>query len=105
MFLGRVASGFIILPLLLLLCLFLVVSWSFIGPYRLVRYLNSHLGDIRQHKHILNKNNKEDKELIEDYCEEQLLYYYGFKSIRPECCKVCGRLIKYTVVLNKRTWE
>ena len=56
-------------------------------------------------RHVLNKNNKEDKELIEDYCEEQLLYYQGFKSIRPECCKVCGRLIKYTVSLNKRTWK
>ena len=47
MFLGRAAAGFIGLPLLLLLCLFLAVSWSFVGPYRLVRYLNSHLGDIR----------------------------------------------------------
>ena len=56
-------------------------------------------------RHILNKNNKEDKELIEDYCEKQLLYYHGFKSIKPECCKVCGRLIKYTVALNKRTWK
>ena len=56
-------------------------------------------------RHILNKNNKEDKELIEDYCEKQLLYYHGFKSIKPECCKVCGRLIKYTVALNKKTWK
>jgi len=56
-------------------------------------------------RYILNKNNKEDKELIEDYCEEQLLYYHSFKSIRPECCKVCGRLIKYTVALNKETWK
>ena len=56
-------------------------------------------------RHILNKNNKDDWELIEDYCEKQLLYYHGFESIKPECCKVCGRLIKYTVALNKRTWK
>ena len=56
-------------------------------------------------RHILNKNNKEDKELIEDYCEKQLLYYQDIKSIRPVCCKVCGRLMEYTVALNKRTWK
>ena len=56
-------------------------------------------------RHILNKNNKADKELIEDYCEEQLLYYQSFKSIRPVCCKVCGRLMEYIVALNKRTWK
>ena len=56
-------------------------------------------------RHVLNKNNKEDKELIEDHCEEQLRYYKDFKSIKPECCKVCGRLIKYTVSLNKRAWK
>ena len=56
-------------------------------------------------RHILNKNNKADKELIEDYCEEQLLYYQSFKSIRPVCCKVCGRLMEYIVAFNKRTWK
>ena len=56
-------------------------------------------------RHILKKNNKEDKELIEDYCEDQLRYYKNVKSIKPECCKVCGRLIKYTVALNKETWK
>ena len=56
-------------------------------------------------RHILNKNNKADKELIEDYCEEQLLYYQSFKSIRPVCCEVCGRLMEYIVALNKRTWK
>ena len=61
--------------------------------------------DQEKDRHILNKNNKVDKELIEDYCEEQLLYYQDIKSIRPVCCKVCARLIRYTLVLNKRTWK
>ena len=56
-------------------------------------------------RHILNKNNKEDKELIEDHCEEHLRYYKNVKSIKPVCCKVCGRLMEYIVVLNKNTWK
>ena len=56
-------------------------------------------------RHVLNKNNKEDKELIENHCEEHLRYYKSVKSIRPVCCKVCGRLMEYTVALNKRTWK
>ena len=56
-------------------------------------------------RHILNKNNKEDKELIENHCEEHLRYYKSVKSIRPVCCKVCGRLMEYIVVLDKRTWK
>ena len=56
-------------------------------------------------RHVLNKNNKEDKELIENHCEEHLRYYKSVKSIRPVCCKVCGRLMEYIVVLDKRTWK
>ena len=56
-------------------------------------------------RHVLNKNNKEDKELIEDHCEEHLRYYKNVKSIKPVCCKVCGRLMEYIVVLDKRTWK
>ena len=56
-------------------------------------------------RHILNKNNKGDKELIEDYCDEQLRFYKNVKSIKPVCCKVCGRLMEYKLVLNKRTWK
>ena len=56
-------------------------------------------------RHVLNKNNKEDKELIEDHCEEHLRYYKNVKSIKPVCCKVCGRLMEYIVVLNKNTWK
>ena len=56
-------------------------------------------------RHILNKNNKADKELIEDYCEEQLRIYSSTKNITPMCCKVCGRLIKYISTLNNKSWK
>ena len=56
-------------------------------------------------RHILNKNNKNDWELIEDYCENHLLYYKSVKSIKPICCKVCGRLMEYISVLNKTAWK
>ena len=56
-------------------------------------------------RHILNKNNKDDWELIEDYCEEQLRMYSSTENITPICCKVCGRLIKYISTLNNKSWE
>ena len=56
-------------------------------------------------RHILNKNNKADKELIEDYCEEQLRMYSSTENITPICCKVCGRLIEYKSTLNNKSWK
>jgi hypothetical protein len=56
-------------------------------------------------RHILNKNNKNDWELIEDYCEENLRYYKSVKSIKPVCCEECGRLIEYISVLNETAWK
>jgi hypothetical protein len=46
-------------------------------------------------RHILNDNNKDDLELIEDYCERSLQTYSNVKSITPVCCGDCGRLVKY----------
>jgi hypothetical protein len=56
-------------------------------------------------RNILNKNNKNDWELIEDYCEEVLRMNSGTESITPVCCKICGRLIKYLSTLNFRDWK
>ena len=56
-------------------------------------------------RNILNKNNKDDWELIEDYCEEQLRMHSSTENITPICCKVCGRLIKYISTLNNKSWK
>ena len=56
-------------------------------------------------RHILNKNNKDDWELIEDYCEEQLRMYSSTENITPICCKVCGRLIEYRSTLKDMGWK
>ena len=56
-------------------------------------------------RNLLNKNNKDDWELIEDYCEEVLRMNSGTETITPVCCKVCGRLIKYVSTLNFRDWK
>ena len=49
--------------------------------------------------HILNKNKKDEWELIEGHCERHLIHYSSVRDITPICCKVCGRLIKYICVL------
>jgi hypothetical protein len=49
---------------------------------------------------ILNKNSKDDWEIIEDYCEEQLRLHSGVDTIEPICCKVCGRLMEYRSELH-----
>ena len=49
---------------------------------------------------VLNKNNKNDWELIEDHCEEVLRINSGTESITPMCCEVCGRLIRYSSILR-----
>tara|TARA_Y100000310_G_scaffold13684_1_gene13940 strand:+ start:510 stop:785 length:276 start_codon:yes stop_codon:yes gene_type:complete len=56
-------------------------------------------------RNILNKNNKNDWELIEDYCEETLQSNSGTETITPVCCKVCGRLIEYVSTLNYKSWK
>ena len=57
------------------------------------------------YRNILNRNNKDDWELIENYCEEILQFNSGTETITPECCKVCGRLIKYVSTLNYKNWK
>ena len=49
--------------------------------------------------HILNKNKKDEWELIEEHCERHLIQYSSVRDITPICCKVCGRLIEYILVL------
>ena len=49
--------------------------------------------------HTLNKNKKDEWELIEGHCERHLLQYSSVRDITPICCKVCGRLIEYICVL------
>ena len=56
-------------------------------------------------RNILNKNNKDDWELIEDHCEEVLRSNSGTETITPVCCKVCGRLIEYVSTLNDKSWK
>jgi len=56
-------------------------------------------------RHILNKNKKDEWEMIERHCEEHLIHYSSVKDITPICCKVCGRLIKYICKLNENAYE
>ena len=56
-------------------------------------------------RNLLNKNNKDDWELIEDHCEEALRMNSGTETITPMCCKVCGRLIRYIPKLRKDNWK
>jgi len=58
-------------------------------------------------RNILNKNNSEDWELMEEYCEKSLIGCPGTEAIEIICCKKCGRLIKYLSTLknNKRNWK
>jgi len=56
---------------------------------------------------ILNEKNKDDRELIEDHCEEALRINSGTESITPMCCVVCGRFIRYSSILknDKDNWK
>ena len=54
---------------------------------------------------LLNKNNKDDWELIENHCEQVLVDNPSTETITPVCCKVCGRLIEYKSTLNEKSWE
>ena len=55
-------------------------------------------------RHVLNKKKPHEWALIEEYCENHLIYYPNSESIRPECCKKCGRLLGYITSLNDRTY-
>ena len=48
----------------------------------------------------LNKNNKDEWELIEQHCEDHLARYSSVIDITPICCKVCGRLLKYITTID-----
>ena len=54
---------------------------------------------------LLNKNNKDDWELIENHCEQVLVDSPSTETITPVCCKVCGRLIEYKSTLNEKSWK
>ena len=54
---------------------------------------------------ILNKNDKEDWSRIEDHCEDYLRDFTKSETIEPICCKVCGRLIEYSITLNETSWK
>lgn len=56
---------------------------------------------------ILNEKNKDDRELIEDYCERSLVTYSNVESITPMCCEECGRLVQYISTLreDKENWK
>jgi len=52
----------------------------------------------------LNKNKKEDWELIEDYCRTKLNDYPSTESITPICCKECGKLLSYSSTVNNKAY-
>ena len=56
-------------------------------------------------RHILNKNKKDEWELIEQHCENHLTYYSTVKDITPICCKVCGRLLEYKCTLHETAYK
>ena len=56
-------------------------------------------------RHILNKNKKDEWEMIERHCEEHLMHYSSVKDITPICCKVCGRLLKYITTIDPKSYE
>ena len=56
-------------------------------------------------RHILNKNKKDEWELIERHCEDHLSHYSSVKDITPICCKVCGRLLEYKCTLNETAYK
>ena len=55
-------------------------------------------------RHILNKNKKDEWEMIERHCEDHLIHYSSVKDITPICCKVCGRLLRYACTLNRESY-
>ena len=52
----------------------------------------------------LNKNIKEDWELIGDYCRTKLNDYPSTESITPICCKECGKLLSYSSTVNNKAY-
>ena len=54
---------------------------------------------------ILNKNNKADWALVEQHCEDHLMYYPSCETIEPISCKKCGRLIEYKTTVNERAYN
>ncbi len=50
----------------------------------------------------INKNKKDEWEMIEQHCEDHLTHYSSVKDITPICCKVCGRLIEYKCILYEK---
>ena len=56
-------------------------------------------------RHILNKNKKDEWELIEQHCENHLIHYSSVKDITPICCKVCGRLLEYKCTLHETAYK
>ena len=56
-------------------------------------------------RHILNKNKKDEWELIEQHCENHLIHYSNVKNIEPICCKKCGRLLEYISTLYSNSWK
>ena len=52
-------------------------------------------------RNILNKNNADDWELMEEYCEKSLASSSSTESMQIKCCKKCGRLIGYISILKK----
>ena len=56
-------------------------------------------------RHILNKNKKDEWEMIERHCEDHLTHYSTVKDITPICCKVCGRLLEYKGTLHENAYK
>ena len=56
-------------------------------------------------RHILNKKNPHEWELIEEYCETHLTHYSTTETIEPICCKICGRLIEYKSTVNDKAYK
>ena len=54
---------------------------------------------------LLNKNNEVDWALIEEHCEDHLMYYPSTETIEPICCKKCGRLIEYKTTLSEEAYK
>ena len=52
-------------------------------------------------RYILNKNNEDDWELMEEYCEKSLASHTSVESMQIKCCKKCGRLVSYISILKR----
>jgi len=53
-----------------------------------------------KHEDILNKENKEDIEVVKAHCKDHLLKYHEHISIKPIWCSLCGNLREYSVKLR-----